>query len=206
MSDLDKEIFGNHQRCMNRKNLYKALGYNIDEEQDYIINKAQPIFGDILEVGTGKGYFAISLAKEGYRFTSLDISEEEQKIAKLNLQYYNLDNFVDFKIENAEHLSFEDKSFDIIFLINVLHHLENPFRVIDELMRIVTFEGKIILSDFTEKGLGIIDTLQAQEGRIHPSGTINMLSAEEYILQKKFKTKMFKTDIHEVLVAYQPTI
>ena len=47
----------------------------------FIFDKSQPIFGDILEVGTGKGHFALILAQEGCYFTSVDISEEEQKFA-----------------------------------------------------------------------------------------------------------------------------
>ncbi|HDN86554.1 MAG: hypothetical protein DRP68_06540 [Candidatus Omnitrophota bacterium] len=87
-----------------------------------------------------------------------------RNFAKLILGYLGLEGFVEFKIENAECLSFEDKSFDTIFSVNTLHHFRNPFKVIEELVRIVTFEGKIILSDFTEEGLTIVDRIHQKEG------------------------------------------
>jgi 2-polyprenyl-3-methyl-5-hydroxy-6-metoxy-1,4-benzoquinol methylase len=75
---VDKEVLENHQRYLERKSFYKELGYDIDKERKFIFDKSQPIFGDILEVGTGKGHFALALAKEGYRFTTFDISEEDR--------------------------------------------------------------------------------------------------------------------------------
>ena len=43
----------------------------------------------------------------GYK--ALKFSKDEQRIANLNLRYFELENLVDLKIENAECLSFEDK-------------------------------------------------------------------------------------------------
>ena len=115
---LNKEVLENHERYLERKGLYQNFGLDTDRERNFVLEKAEPIFGDILEIGTGKGYFTLLLAQQGYRFTSVDISQEEQKTAKLNLEYFKLENLVDFTVENAEHLSFEDNSFDTIFSIN----------------------------------------------------------------------------------------
>lgn len=203
---MQEELLENNKRYLERINLYKGFGYDIEEERKLILDKAQPLYGDILEVGTGKGHFTIALAREGYRFTSIDISEEEQRFARFNIRYLDLEEFVDFRIENAEHLSFEDKSFDVIFSINTLHHLANPFKVIDELIRIVTFEGKIILSEFTKESLEIIDKVHASEGRIHPAGKSSLEDIENYLAQKKFKTERDRSRFQEVLTAYHPLI
>ncbi len=85
--------------------------------------------GNILEVWTGKGYFTVELAKEGYKFVSIDLSGEEQEFARLNIKYFGFEKHVDFRIENAEYLSFGDSSFDTIFSINTIHHLANPVKV-----------------------------------------------------------------------------
>jgi len=139
---MEKTIIGNHKRYLERITFYKSFGYDIEKERIFILEKARPLYGNILEVGTGKGYFTLELAKEGYIFTSVDISAEEQEIAKLNVRYFGLEKVVDFKIENAENLSFKDASFDIIFSINTIHHLINPYKVIDELTRILTVEKR----------------------------------------------------------------
>ena len=203
---MEKEVSRNHQGYLERKKLYKEFGCDIDEERKFILDKAQPIFGDILEVGTGKGHFALILAQEGYRFTSVDISEEEQKFAKLNLRYFGLEKFVDFRIENAEHLSFQDRTFDVIFSINTLHHLINPFTVIDELIRIVTFEGKIILSDFTKEGLRIIDKIHQAEGRTHEVSKVTLIDIERHLIGKGFITKKDRSEFQEIIIAYHQII
>lgn len=206
MDEVDKEVLENHKRYLERKALYKSFGCDIDKERAFIIEKAQPLYGDILEVGTGKGHFALALAKEGYRFTSVDISEEEQKFAKLNLRYFGLEKSVDFRIENAEHLSFKDKSFNVIFAINTLHHLINPFTVIDDLIRIVTFEGKIILSDFTKEGLDLIDKIHQSEGRKHEVSKITLADIKRYLEDKGFMMTKASSKFQEVLIACHPCL
>lgn len=203
---MEREVLENHQRYLERKELYQSHGFDIDKERQFVLDKAEPLFGDILEVGTGKGYFTLILAGEGYKFTSVDVSGEEQCIARLNLRYFGLEDCVDFRIENAEHLSFEEKSFDIIFSINTVHHLENPFKVMDELVRIASFEGKIVLSDFTKDGFEILDKIHATEGRIHEKAKFNLYDIEEYLRHKGFKIDRHKSKFQEMLTAYKPVI
>jgi 2-polyprenyl-3-methyl-5-hydroxy-6-metoxy-1,4-benzoquinol methylase len=203
---LEKQVTENHQKYLERKALYNTFGYDIDQERTFILEKAQPIYGDILEAGTGKGHFTLTLAQQGYWFTTFDISEEEQSFAKLNLKYFELDNLVDFKIENGEHLSFEDKRFDIIFSVNTLHHLINPYKVIDEFIRIISFEGKIILSDFSQKGFALMDKIHALEGSMHQVSHVKLLDIEKYLITKRFKIEKYNSQFQEVLIAYHQLI
>ncbi|MBL7130674.1 MAG: class I SAM-dependent methyltransferase [Candidatus Omnitrophica bacterium] len=198
---LEREVLENHKRYLERKKLYQSHGFDIDKERKFVLDKAEPLFGDILEVGTGKGHFTLILAKEGYKFTSVDVFEEEQDIARLNLRYFGLEDYVDFKIENAEHLSLEDNSFDIIFSINTVHHLEAPFKVMDELVRIVSFEGKIILSDFSKQGLGVVDRIHRSEGRSHRASIFNLNDIARYLLGKDFKIEKHRDRFQEIIIA-----
>ncbi|MEW6009637.1 MAG: class I SAM-dependent methyltransferase [Candidatus Omnitrophota bacterium] len=200
---MEKTVDENHKRYLERKALYKNFGYNVDKERSFIVEQAQPIYGEILEAGTGKGHFALALAKEGYKFTTFDISEEEQRFAKLNLKYFDLDYLVDFRIENGEHLSFKDKSFDIIFSVNTLHHLANPYRVVDEFIRILSLKGKLVLSDFTEEGLLIMDKIHATEGKKHEVSKITLSDINNYLIDKGFRAERHRTNFQEVLIAYR---
>jgi len=203
---LEREVLENHKRYLERKKLYQSYGFDIDKERKFVLDKAEPLFGDILEIGTGKGYFALILAGEGYKFTSVDVSMEEQSVARLNLRYFGLEDTVDFRIENAEHLSFEDKSFDVIFLINTIHHLEDPFKVMDELVRIVSFEGKIVLSDFTKDGFEILDKVHRSEGRIHETAKFSLSDIEEHLGHKGFKIDRYESKFQGMLTAYKPIV
>jgi len=203
---LEEKLLENHKRYLKRINFYKNFGYDVEKERKFILEKACPLYGDILEVGTGKGYFTVELAKEGYGFTSIDISDEEQEFARLNTKYFGFEKLVDFKIENAEKLSFDDTSFDIIFSINTIHHLINPIKVMDELIRIVTLEGKIILSDFTKEGLEIIDKIHASEGRKHEAGRMILSDISEYLESKRFSIQKHTSRFQDVLIAYRQII
>jgi ubiquinone/menaquinone biosynthesis C-methylase UbiE len=199
---LEKQVLENHQRYLERKALYKSFGCDIDKEREFIVAKAQPLFGDILEAGTGKGHFALSLAKQGYRFTTFDISEEEQKFAKLILRYFGLDSLVDFRIENGEHLSFKDATFDMVFSVNTLHHLTNPYKVMDEFIRVLSFEGRIVLSDFTLEGFKLMDTIHKSEGNTHQVSKTTLADIEKHLITKGFKIEKHKSQFQEVLIAY----
>ena len=199
---MEKQVLKNHQRYLERKALYKSFGCDVDKEREFIIAKAQPLYGDILEAGTGKGHFALSLAKQGYRFTTFDISAQEQNFAKLTLKYFGLDNLVDFRIENGEHLSFADGIFDMVFSVNTLHHLANPYKVIDEFIRVLSFEGRIVLSDFTVEGFQLMDKIHRSEGNIHQVSKTTLADAERYLITKGFKIQKHNSQFQDVSIAY----
>jgi SAM-dependent methyltransferase len=193
----------NHKRYLERVALFKRYGYDSEAELDFVIEKAQPVFGEVLEAGTGKGYFALALARKGYRFTSFDISPEEQRFARLNLAYYGLENRVDFLIEDAARLSFPNRSFDVIFLVNVLHHLARPDAVADECARVLTLEGKIVLSDFTREGFEKLDKLHESEGRRHQKNDVSVADIGRRLTGRGFQTVEYGTGCQHVLIAYR---
>lgn len=190
----------NHKRYVERQELFRKFGYDVGTERDFIIERSRPFSGDILEVGTGKGYFAITLAKKGYSLTSIDMSEEEHRAARLNIEYFGLSNRVVLKVENAEKMSFKDRSFNTIFSVNVIHHLENPLKVVDEISRLVARDGRIILSDFTREGFEVMDRLHASEGNTHTMGHMTLDEAAEH-LSRKFDIKRHKGRFQDIIIA-----
>ncbi len=203
MDDLARQVYKDY---LQKIKSYRNFGYDIESERNFVLDKAEPLYGEILEIGTGKGNFTIVLAKEGYKFVSIDASAEQQKIGYLNLKYLKLDQQVTFKIENAESLSFSDKSFDIIFAVNIVHHLDDPYKMINELVRVLSFEGKIVLADFTKEGLEIIDKIHSQEGRRHRTDKVDFSGLEQYLKRKDFRTERCRDKFQKVLIAYHQII
>jgi len=198
---LNKEILENQQRYRQRIELYKRFGYDTEKERNFIVNKAEPIYGEILDVGTGKGHLAIALAARGYRLISVDVSEPEQKIARLNAEYLGLSAKIDFRLENAQALSFEDVRFNVVFSVNVLHHLTKPLKVINELIRVTSFGGKIVLSDFTKPGFELIGRVHASEGRKHGFTKANLADMGSYLGKKGFVVETDHDEFQDVLIA-----
>ncbi len=182
----DREIEENYKTYLERKSLYKSFGYDIDKERAFILKESQPVFGRILEAGTGKGHFALALAGAGHSFVTFDISPDEQRFARLNIAHSGFEKQVDFRIENGERTSFSDAEFDTIFSVNVLHHLSNPYQVLDEFIRLISPKGKLILADFTGEGFKVMDKIHNLEGNKHTIGLISMDDAEKYFIKKGF--------------------
>ena len=200
---MHNKIEDNHKKYLERVEFFKSFGYDIEKERRFVFEKAKPISGTILEIGTGKGYFALELAKKGHRFTSVDVSQEEQAFARLNIEHAGFSRQVDFKIENAEQLSFKDASIDVIFSINTIHHLANPFQVVDELVRVVSSGGKIILSDFNKEGLKIMAKIHESEGRKHSEGKVVLSNIKDYLKEKSLKVEEYSSQFQDILIAYK---
>ena len=198
---MDKEILENNKKYLERVAFYRSCGYDLEKERDFILDKSLPISGEILEIGTGKGHFALALAKRGYSFTSIDISQQDQEIAMLNLRYFGLEKQAILKIEDAERLSFLDQSFHIIFSINVFHHLKRPIAVLDEIIRLLRPKGKAVLSDFSDRGLEIINACHTREGRTHDHCKYRLREAKNYFITKGFKIKECQSAVQKVLIA-----
>ena len=197
----DKEIPDNYGRYLERQALYKSFGYDVEEERNFILAAAAPVRGRIIEAGTGKGHFALALAKAGHSFVSFDISAQEQRFAGLLLEYFGLRDQADLRIENGECTSFPGGSFDIVFSVNVLHHLSNPYSVLDELVRLLFSGGKLVLSDFTPEGFKVMEKIHSLEGNVHETGKAGLTEAGAYLAGKGFLVRKVSSVYQTVLIA-----
>ncbi|MDD3297042.1 MAG: methyltransferase domain-containing protein [Candidatus Omnitrophica bacterium] len=190
-----------YEEYLKRLSAYKEFGYDIEKERRFFFDKIQPLSGNILEVGTGKGHLALELARQGYHFVTVDINEDAQAQAKKYLEHFNLVDKVDFYLENAESLSFPDNSFDTVVSLNTVHHLVNPFLVMDEIIRVLKETGKILLSEFSKKGLEIIEKIHQREGGSHHLYRAGLEGVQGYLAKKGFVTEAFGSQFQEILTA-----
>ena len=201
MTPAKSEVLVNNERYVERKALLKRFGYDVEQERAFIIEKARPISGKILEAGTGKGYFTLALAQEGFGFTSFDVSEAEQKYALLNLMYYGLEQQVNLDIANAESLSYEQGCFDVIFSVSMIHHLSCARKVCGELIRVLSLSGKIVISDLNIHGLAIMDKIHALEGNEHEVGPDTLADVKKLLMGRGFEMEQHSGVSHDTLIA-----
>ncbi len=104
----------------------------------------------VLEIGSGPGILSIGLAPHCEELIVTDFSESMLSEARKNLQ-----NFTNIKIkrEDAQHLSFEDSTFDVIFMANSLHVIPNPNQVLAECSRVLKDAGILIVPNFVGKNV-----------------------------------------------------
>lgn len=99
----------------------------------------------ILDIGTGSGYFAILLSKEGHSVTGIDLTEAMINEAKITARDYSVTpTFIQM---DAQSTSFKDNSFDVIVTRNLTWTLPDPQAAYKEWYRIMKKDGILLNFD-----------------------------------------------------------
>lgn len=99
----------------------------------------------ILEIGAGTSEF-LSLFEKENELAAIDISEALLRQTKTSA------NLI---VGDAENLPFLDGSFDFVYLIGVLHHLEDQKKALMEIKRVLKVRGKVFISEPTKWSLNL---------------------------------------------------
>lgn len=97
----------------------------------------------ILDVGTGTGYFAILLSQIGHQVTGIDLTDAMLKEACDNAALYQV--HPTFQQMDAQKLAFLDQSFDVVISRNLTWTLPDPESAYREWMRVLK-KGGILLN------------------------------------------------------------
>ncbi|MDH5720416.1 MAG: class I SAM-dependent methyltransferase [Spirochaetia bacterium] len=104
----------------------------------------------ILEAGCGSGALILSL-KKWYKNSKIIIGDLEINSTVKDKEIIENHKLLQF---DAHRLPFADKSFNIIFSLQVLEHLREPEKFISECKRLLTDEGIVILSTPNIESIG----------------------------------------------------
>ncbi len=105
----------------------------------------------LLDVGCGSGVLSRLIApflEPGGSITGIDNSPGIISFALEQASKDNLVNLIQFKVGDAEDLPCQDNNFDSVFATRLLLHVNDPLRVVEELIRTVKSGGKIALMDW----------------------------------------------------------
>ena len=128
--------------------------YEETEKHWKIFFSAEEVAGrSVLDAGCGTGIFSVIFAKQGAgRVTGIDISEGSLGTARGLKEKFGLDS-VEFKQQDMLDLPFADASFDIVWAWGTVHHTTDPFRAIDQLVRVLKPGGALLLAVYTRTRL-----------------------------------------------------
>jgi ubiquinone/menaquinone biosynthesis C-methylase UbiE len=159
------------------------------------------IRGSVIDIGTGTGIIAVSIARKlpDSEVTAVDISERMIEQAKGNTRRAGVD--VNFYVGDIEGLLFPDNSFNVVICCLGMLWFINKEKALKEMMRICKDVGKIILIEekgetlmskrdaektvFNERLLGFFSKIEELETPISPGEIEEKLNKAGYELTKK---------------------
>lgn len=106
----------------------------------------------ILEIGAGTSLF-LDLFKKNNLLIASDINFTllRQNQAKAQLV-----------VADAEYLPFKDHVFDFVYLVGLLHHLEDQKKALEEIKRVLKRKGTVFMSEPTQWSLNLVYYLARQ--------------------------------------------
>lgn len=138
-------ISGNFENKYESRNLVsKYLVNNFLREFNYLLIQIGHA-PKILEIGSGEGYLVDQIVNSfaESEIIATDLCGDVLKIAKKRLKGYKN---VFIKRENAEKLSFDSESMDLIVCCEVLEHLNDPKKALYEINRVLKIGGYVLIS------------------------------------------------------------
>jgi len=132
------------------KSGYDYTKYWIDRQyEDFaekrVLNRLLPNNGgQLLDLGGSFGRFATTYCPRYKKAIILDFSKQALEQANHLAKRHNITN-LETIWGNAYHTPFEDKNFDTVLLIRVLHHIKNIPALFTEIYRVLKPNGTLII-------------------------------------------------------------
>ncbi|MGK9476368.1 class I SAM-dependent methyltransferase [Melioribacter sp. OK-6-Me] len=184
--------------------LLNEWGFDLIKEYFELIQSADfPSGNIILDVATGTGRALSILTRLGYSIITGDNnhkfkSESEKRISE------NFRHKVHYIKLNLEKIPFRDNSIDNIVCINTLHELENLQLCLDEIIRVHSSNGKMLIADFNSAGFDAMDrSYRIRYNKLHTRGKITPEETELILLQNYSNVIRINTKLNYGFIVHQ---
>lgn len=114
-----------------------ANPYVAERERELVRAAFLPLGERVLDLGCAEGATLIHLDAGALPCTGVDLFEPKLEVARRRLPGCR------FVAGSAYALPFEDASFDHVLVRDVVHHLEEPERAVDEIARVLAPGGRV---------------------------------------------------------------
>lgn len=123
--------------------IYRNFRYKKTHHLDKYVDWKSAAGKDVLEIGLGIGADGSKWATYANSYTGVDLTREAVEATKIHLNHLNLKGNV--VQGNAEQLSLENNSFDIVYSHGVLHHTTFIEKTFSEVNRVLKPGGQFIV-------------------------------------------------------------
>ena len=131
---------------------------------------------NILDVGTGTGFFAVLLAQQGHRVEGIDLTPAMLEEARTLAKQRNLD--ITFREMDAQNLLYPDAVFDVVISRNLTWTLPDPERAYASWFRVLKPGG--VLLNFDAEYAANVRSHSVQNRKVAPDspyGHVGMTDA-----------------------------
>jgi 2-polyprenyl-3-methyl-5-hydroxy-6-metoxy-1,4-benzoquinol methylase len=117
---------------------HRVRKYMLGRKRRLVEKAAATQNGNLLDVGTGTGFFLNEMREYGWRVTGIEKSDDARKFAKSE---FNLDN-----LPTEELFKLKEKSYDVVSLWHVLEHIHRLDENMETFARILKDDGKLVIA------------------------------------------------------------
>jgi len=115
--------------------------------------------GRIIDVGCGFGATNIVLA---HRFidseiVGVDLSDPLLRLANQSVQAADLGDRVRFEKADVRQIPYDDDTFDVVINTNMVHLVDDPVQMLNEIERILVPDGCLFIADVRRSWIGLLD-------------------------------------------------
>jgi ubiquinone/menaquinone biosynthesis C-methylase UbiE len=141
-------------------------------------------FHRVLDLACGPGFVALEFAKHAREVVGVDLTAEMLNQACALARREGFNN-VTFQRADVNRLRFPNKSFDLVVTRAAFHHFPEPARVLNEMVRVLKSNGRILISDNTSKNEPEKSRLQNRIEKLRDPSHVEMLPLKKW--RKLFK-------------------
>jgi len=113
------------------------------------VEAAKIVSGDVLEIGTGSGYGVDIISSHSIRFVTIDKYQTGNISAENGTTHQKNVEFIKMNVPPLTNIP--DNSFDFVISFQVIEHIQNDKKFVEEIYRVLKNNGKFILTTPNKK-------------------------------------------------------
>jgi len=156
---VHERVFAGEERAGEYARRHKIMAEMFGREYAKKLSSRGFQKGRIIDVGCGSGATGMVLAKEftDSEVVGIDLSGPLLRLANLSARAANLGERVRFENADVQRIPHEDSSFDVVINVNMVHLVEDPIRMLNEIERLLVPGGILFIADLRRSWLGLIE-------------------------------------------------